>query len=133
MAMVTIHKDKLTRTVPMGAYVSQYASLGWSIGPNESLDGDKGTNTPPAPKKPLNDASAKPESDAEQVDEPDTEELEEEEEDVEYIDPEDLKEKPLNELDYEELRILAEYLGISLKGLKNKKAVKQAIEEFQGK
>ena len=130
MAMVTIHKEGLTRTVPMGAYVSQYASLGWSINP---LNGTKGTNTPSAYKKPLNDGLATSESDAVQTAEPDTEESEEAEEDIEYVDPEDLKEKPLNELDYEELRILAEYLGISLRGLKNKKAIKQAIEDFQKK
>lgn len=128
MAMVTIHKEGLTRTVPMGAYVSQYASLGWSISP---LNDAKGTNTPLAHKKSLNNDLTTSESDHEQVNEPDTEELEEE--DVEYVDPEDLKEKPLNELDYEELRILAEYLGINLRGLKNKRAIKQAIEDFQKK
>lgn len=131
MAMVTIHKEGLTRTVPMGAYVSQYASLGWSISPNKPLNGVEGTNTPLAHKKSLNNDLTTSESDHEQVDEPDTEELEEE--DVEYVDPEDLKEKPLNELDYEELRILAEYLGINLRGLKNKRDVKQAIEDFQKK
>lgn len=128
MAMVTIHKEGLTRTVPMGAYVSQYASLGWSISSCA-----EGTNTPSAYKKPLNDDLTTSESDVVQTTEPDTEESEEDEEDIEYVDPEDLKEKPLNELDYEELRILAEYLGINLRGLKNKRAIKQAIEDFQKK
>ena len=49
------------------------------------------------------------------------------EEEIEYVDPEELAEKPLNELDKEELKILAEYKGLDTKELTTAKKLRAAL------
>ena len=123
--MIKIRKGSKTMVIPAGAYEPIYAPSGWEI------DGKKPENspekaTPETPEKaPVDEPSESPE-------EVETEELEEDE-DVEYVDPEELNEKPIEELDFEELKILAEYLGVNIKGLKSKKEVLEAIKKFKAK
>lgn len=110
--MIKIMKGSRTLTIPAGAYESMYAPNGWEL---------VGTK-----KKTEKKSKEEPKSELEVTEEP--EEVTEDEEDVEYVDPEELLEKPLEELDFEELKILAEYLDISTKGLKSKKEVREAIK-----
>jgi hypothetical protein len=60
---------------------------------------------------------------------------ESEEEEIEYVDPADLREKPIEELDFDELKILAEDMDISVKGIKSSKVLREAIKkaEAEGK
>ena len=111
--MVEIIKGSRKMTIPSGAYET-YASAGWEL----ATEPRKGQEKPAAEKKKPEKAKAEPEPEVE----------EEIEEDVIYIDPEDLLEKPLEELDFEELKILAEYKGIDIKGMKSSKMLREAIK-----
>ena len=110
--MVEIIKGSRKMTIPSGAYET-YASAGWELGTEPKKEQAK----PAAEKKKPEKAKAEPEPEVEEV-----------EEDVIYIDPEDLLEKPLEELDFEELKILAEYKGIDIKGMKSSKMLREAIK-----
>lgn len=110
--MITIMKGSKTLDIPVGAY-NTYASAGW-----RRLE----DATSPKPVKDKGNARAKTkEAPVEPVSEP--------EEDVEYVDPEELLEKPLEDLDFEELKLLAEYLGIDFSGMKTSKAIRSAIRK----
>ena len=110
--MVEITKGSRKMTIPSGAYIV-YASAGWELATEHKEEQVK----PAAEKKKPEKAKAKPV-------EPVAEEVEE---DVIYIDPEELLEKPLEELDFEELKILAEYKEINIKGMKSSKAIREVI------
>lgn len=111
--MIKIIKGSKTLTVPLGAYEEIYAPNGWELMSKENKLVE--TEMPEEPEEPEGEL-------------PEESEEEPEEEDVEYVDPEELLEKPLEELDFEELKIVAEYLDISTKGLKSKKEVREAIK-----
>lgn len=127
--MVTVTKGSRTLVVPVGAYKTTYAPAGWVL---------QGEVEVSAPEKPVEEKKAeepkaekpveKPEPETEDEDEA---EDEAEDEDVEYVDPEELLEKPLEELDFEELKILAEYLEIDTKGMTTSKALRSAIKKAQ--
>ena len=123
--MIKIRKGSKTLLIPAGAYDTIYAPAGW----------EKEDNTAKAVEEPqkVEETPEPLEDDSEEVEETSEEELDEEGEDVEYVDPEELNEKPLEELDFEELKILAEYLGVNIKGLKSKKEVREAIKKFKSK
>lgn len=116
--MIKIVKGSRSITIPNGAYPA-YASAGW-VKAGDTLEESKKTKTS---KKPKEEESKVTEIEPEPV----------EEEDVEYIDPKDLMEKPIEDLDYEELRLLAEYLGIDIKGMNTSKAVRAAIKKHNNK
>ena len=122
--MVTIVKGSKTLKVPAGAYDKIYAPAGWMLQGEKILknDGEKPVDDKTNIQKAKNQKTDKIRNQEE------TQEVEPEVE-IEYVDPEDLLEKPINELDYEELKILAEYLGIDTKGLRSSKSLKEAIKK----
>ena len=117
--MVKIKKGKLTLTVPAGA-VRKYTSAGWELA-GSSKSKSKATN-PTA-----HHANAKEDETAydTQLDDESTEE------EVEYVDPEELAQRPLGELDREELRILAEYKGIDVSGITSTKQLRNALRSLE--
>ena len=114
--MVEIIKGSKTLKVPVGAYNAIYASAGWSLKGKEKKVIEK-------PVEPVEEV-------AEESIEPDFEEPVEDD-NVEYVDPEELAEKPLEELDFEELKILAEYKGIDITGMRSSKALRKAIKSIE--
>ena len=56
---------------------------------------------------------------------------EEEEEDIEYVDPAELAKKPIDELDRDELKILAEYKGIDISGITSTKKLRAALRDME--
>lgn len=111
MALIKIVKEgQNPMIIPAGAY-KMYAKAGW-VKEKSSIRNKKEEEKP-------------------QVEEPEIEELqvedEEEDEDVVYVDPEDLAKKPLGELDKEELQILAEYKGIDISKHTTSKQLREAI------
>lgn len=112
MAIVKITKiigdGQLSLRVPARAYYKQYARNGWNLAADVSKQdkkSHKGKNTQYDTQ-----TSDLDESDAINDDFDD-------DEDVEYVDPEDLKLKPIEELDFDELQILAEDEGIDISNL----------------
>lgn len=111
MALIKIVKEgQDPMIIPAGAY-RMYAKAGW-VEEKPSRRNKKEEEKPqvknPEPK----------------IEEP---EVEEEEEDVVYVDPEDLAKKPLGQLDKEELQILAEYKGIDISKHTTSKQLREAI------
>lgn len=119
--MIKITKDGKTSSVPAGS-VAKFLSAGWVL-----LNGE-------APSKKKAEPTISPEESTEAP----TEELIEEEqgedeedtEEVEYVDPEELMQKPLSELDKEELIILAQYKGIDTENLTTSKQLRAAIRNL---
>ena len=116
--MVTIEKNGKVLSIPSGAYEKLYAQTGWKIVGAQEKE--------PQPEKVT--AESEPEVETEEVEEVEPEEEEEEYEEIE-VDPEELLEKPLEDLDLDELRIVAEYLDIDTEGLKSGKALRAAIRK----
>ena len=126
--MVVITKGSMTLTVPKRAYDKMYAPAGWDLKGKEMGHTAKVEieHTVGSPKE---EDATKAEETAEEVEStPD-----EEEEEIEYVDPEELLEKPVNELDFEELQIVAEYLGIDTKGITQSKKLRNLIKAAQEK
>lgn len=116
MALIKIVKEgQDPMIIPAGAY-KMYAKAGWVK--EKSSRRNKKEEEKPQVKNP------EPEIEEPEVEEP---EIEEEEEDVVYVDPEDLAKKPLGELDKEELQILAEYKGIDISKHTTSKQLREAI------
>lgn len=110
--MVEIRKGSKILTIPAGA-LKRYASAGWELTDSKST------------KAPMGEAKAEKYTEPEK---PVEEEVEDEfEEDVEYVDPEELAEKPLSELDKEELQILAEFKGLDTTELTTAKKLRAAL------
>lgn len=120
--MVRMKKGKLTLSVPAGA-VRKYISAGWE--PTESLKSDEildeGTFSP----------ETKNDGEIGNVSESEVDYSGEFEDEVEYVDPEELAHRPLGELDKEELRILAEYKGIDTSNLNSAKQLRTAIRSLE--
>lgn len=134
--MVTIIKGSRHLTVPKGAFDSIYAPNGWQL----AKDAKKESREPKTASKSSEETNTSPEDKNEnltpldeELDNADAADDNDEDEEVEYVDPEELEEKPLEELDFEELKILADYLGVQTRGLKSKKEVRAAIEKFRSK
>ena len=112
--MIEISKGDRHLTIPAGA-LKQYVSAGWEpteIGHQKEI---KATDEP----KMENSGNEKY---VEEVDE---------DEEVIYVDPEELMLKPLSELDKEELVILAEYKGLDTSKLKTMKQLRDAIRSIE--
>lgn len=113
--MVEIKKGNMTLTVPAGA-VRKYARAGWQLASESKSEVNvvEPTNTPlDEDESVVADSS------------------ESEEEDVEYVDPEELAMRPLEELDREELRILAEYKGIDVSEINSTKRLRAALKALE--
>lgn len=141
--MIKIIKGGEERLIPAGAF-KMFASAGWQKAENsESHDDNDKSIEPPAQQPDLGEI---PESgtDPDGTENPDGDNPEDEgngtgdtngddedEDDVVYVDPEELLEKPVGDLDYEELQIVAEYLGLDVENLTTLKALRKAIKEAQ--
>ena len=110
--MVKIHKGRLALTIPAGA-VRKYTLAGWEL--SENSKSDEATE-----EVSVNE------------DDTDSEAIsEEEEEDIEYVDPAELAKKPIDELDRDELKILAEYKGIDISGITSTKKLRAALRDME--
>ena len=117
--MVKIKKGKLTLTVPAGA-VRKYTSAGWELA--ESSKSESKVTKPTVPYTDMNEGET---ADYTQLEDDPTEE------EVEYVDPEELAQRPLSELDREELRILAEYKGIDVSEITSTKQLRNALRSLE--
>lgn len=105
--MLVIHKGDKERVIPAGAY-EMYASAGWSLDKEIEKDISKSVS------EPLLEESEEPV-----------------EEEIEYVDPEELATRPLNELDKDELRILAEFKGIDVSVHRSSKQLREMIRSLE--
>lgn len=131
--MIKVIKGNEEKVIPAGAY-KMFASAGWHKAEDSESHDDTGKSTEPPAQK--SDLEGNPESeiDPEQEGDPEDEDGEgDEEDDFEEIevDPEELLKKPIGDLDYEELQIVAEYLGLDVENLTTLKALRKAIKEAQ--
>ncbi len=134
--MITIRKGNRVLSIPSGAYKT-YASAGWVRAEEDEVHSDKDENLNSLSQEPDLDENPKSGADPEQEkplsssnSEGDNDtEGDEDEEDVIYVDPEELKERPLSELDNEELQILAEYMGIDTEEIKTSKALRAELKK----
>lgn len=111
--MVKIHKGRLALTIPAGA-VRKYTLAGWELSENSKSD------------EVTEEVSVNEDADT------NSEAIsEEEEEDVEYVDPAELAKKPIDELDRDELKILAEYKGIDISGITSTKKLRAALRDME--
>ena len=140
MAMIIIHKGDKSLRIPAGA-ASGYLSAGWSLSTVPDLpikpaeestqekpqeeDSDKDLDGDLQPEDTDNESEDDPEEGSEDDSEEEYEEIE--------VDPEELLEKPLGELDIDELNIVAEYLGIDTYKLTTEKKLRDAIKAAQKK
>lgn len=140
--MIRIIKGDEERVIPAGAF-KMFASAGWQKAKNSESHDDTDKNPePPAQQSDLdeNPESGTDPSGAENPDEGnpedegdgtgDTNGDDEEYEEIE-VDPEELLQKPVGDLDFEELQIVAEYLGLNTEELTTVKALRKAIKGAQ--
>lgn len=116
--MVNIKRGEHILTVSMGAYRNVYKAMGYSIVGAE--EGHKAPSAParthvPSMEKALTEDSAKPDTD-------------DEGEDLEDDEPQE--EKPLGEMDMDELVAYADRLGIDHEGVRYKKDMRALIREY---
>lgn len=130
--MIKIIKGGEERVIPAGAF-KMFASAGWQKAENSESHDDTDKNTKSTTQDSDLGENSEPETDTDEDENPDEEEdaNEEDEGDVEYVDPEELLKKPVGDLDYEELQIVAEYLGLDVENLTTLKALRKAIKEAQ--
>lgn len=139
--MIKVIRGDEEKVIPAGAY-KMFASAGWQKAENSESHDDTGKSIEPPTQEPDLGENPDPEADPEQGKTPeqegDPEEGEAEgdgDEDDGYeeieVDPEELLEKPVGDLDYEELQIVAEYLGLDVENLTTLKALRKAIKEAQ--
>lgn len=126
--MIKIIKGDEERVIPAGAF-KMFASAGWQKAENSESHDDTGKNTKSTTQD--SDLGEIPESETDTEEEEPILGADPEEEDVEYVDPEELLKKPVGDLDYEELQIVAEYLGLDVENLTTLKALRKAIKEAQ--
>lgn len=115
--MIKIFKDGKIASVPAGS-LKQFLSAGW-----EPTEDHKEISESPS--------SIPEEKPVEVLDEENTESQDDSDDDVIYVDPEELAQKPLGELDKEELVILAEYKGLDVSELKTIKQLKAALRSLE--
>lgn len=117
--MVKMKKGRLTLSVPAGA-VRKYISAGWE--PTESSKSEEI----------LDEGALSHETENEdEIGDVSESEADYAEDEVEYVDPEELAQRPLGELDKEELKILAEYKGIDISGLNSARQLRAAIRSLE--
>lgn len=114
--MVKVVKDDMTLTIPAGA-VKDYISTGWKLADSKHTESAK-EEVKSKVKEPVKEDDSDSEDNYE-------------DDDVVYVDPEELAERPLEELDAEELRILAEYKGIDVSHISSVKKLRAAIEALE--
>lgn len=121
--MVNIKKGKQRLSIPIGS-LKKYTSTGWEI--DDNTDSSYASS-----KDPVVLHQANPEPDGDNGSDLENNEDEDDSEEFEYVDPEDLAKKPLDELDIEDLKILAEYKGIDISDLRTAKKLRAAIEALE--
>lgn len=110
--MVKVRKGTKTLSIPAGS-VRKYLSAGWELTKGSRVSRVDTTRN-----------NLKFEEDIQLQDG-------EYEDDVEYVDPEELAHRPLGELDKEELAILAEYKGIDVSHMSTAKQLRAAIRSLE--
>lgn len=111
--LVKIVKGSLTLTIPAGA-VNKYTSAGWELESSEETATEHNNF--------VADNSYEGDSYSESV---------EEDEDVIYVDPEELAKRPLEELDREELKILAESKGVDVSEINSTKKLRSILRSLE--
>lgn len=120
--MIQIVKGEKSLKIPAGAY-KRYAKAGWKLASTSNKEETSSDVTNLASEE---NSSALAENTEAQ------EELGvEEDEEVIYVDPEELANRPLSELDKEELRILAEYKGLELDETASAKQLRAALRALE--
>lgn len=118
--MIAIKKGARHLSIPKGA-LKKYTATGWEID-------DEITESYTSSEDPINshqeNFNPDEEAGSDHSDEEDDSEFE-------YVDPEDLAKMPLDELDIEDLRILAEYKGIDITDLRTAKKLRAAISALE--
>ena len=115
--MVTIKKGDQTITVTRGAYLSSFKAMGFVL-----VEGSEETQkVSPAPDK--GNTLPETQEDSEELEEGSEEDLVEDEPD----DSDDLDEKPLSEMTFEELQRYAKHLGLATAGVKSKRELRSVI------
>lgn len=132
--MKTISNGSITLTVTSGAYESYYKSHGWTETNSHEIS-TKNTEIPCEENLKdiyhVNGENAPASISVQETDEDlDEEELAEETEteDNENLD-EDLSEKPLGQMSFEDLQTYAKSLKLDYKGLRSKKELRQLIRQ----
>lgn len=113
--MVQIEKGNKHLSIPAGT-LKKYLKAGWKLSKS--------------PKKHNNEARVEKDSTLAVSKEEPFEEYEDEE-DVEYVDPEELATRPLSELDKEELQILAEFKGLDPEKYTTAKQLRAALRSLE--
>lgn len=119
--MAKIHKGSQTLEVTKGAYRAIYAPLGWSLGAPveptqaELSEGEENSSTTP---------SEQPQDDFQQESEDFKAEDEYQDEDT----SEELSEKPLSEMCFDELKQYASELELEYAGIRSKKELRALIK-----
>lgn len=140
--MIKIIRGDEERVIPAGAF-KMFASAGWQKAENSESHDDTDKNTKSTTQEPDLGKNQESETDPDGTENPDGDDSEDKEDgtndtnadgnedDVIYVDPEELLEKPVGDLDFEELQIVAEYLGLDVENLTTLKALRKAIKEAQ--
>lgn len=119
--MAKIHKGSQTLEVTKGAYRAIYAPLGWSLEASveptqaELPEGEENSSTTP-PEQPQNDFQQE------------SEDFEAEDEYQDEDTSEELSEKPLSEMSFDELKQYASELGLEYAGIRSKKELRALIK-----
>lgn len=141
--MIKIIKGDEERVIPAGAF-KMFASAGWQKAENSESHDDTDKNTKSTIQEPGLGEISKSGTEPDGTEDPDKGNPEDkgdgtgdingddpDDPDVVYVDPEELLEKPVGDLDFEELQIVAEYLGLDVENLTTLKALRKAIKEAQ--
>lgn len=108
--MVKISNGDKTLVVTMGAFITYYQGIGYQVAEEPTVDANiGGVNTPPLVEPPENEASQDPTMEGLEATSPATQNLR------------------LSNMSVDELRALAESLGINISGTNTKKALKNII------
>lgn len=129
MAMVNIVKDKTHLSVSSGAFRSIYQPSGWKL----ETDAEDEFSMPKTSLPPIggnvNPEDKKDTADVSGYEDDDSEESDETSQDTADVSDDELTEKPLSDMSFEELKRYAEIMDIEVAGLKSKKEIRAAIRE----
>lgn len=116
---VIITNGSMTLSVPKGAYKTQYAPQGWVEATAEDVE------------ELVEEPEELQEPEAKEPDLADEDPVDDEDEEVEEVDITELLEKPLSELDREELELLADYKQLDVEGITSIKELRKVIREAE--
>lgn len=110
--MLTVRKGNRTLSIPAGS-LKKFKSAGWVYTDVENTS-----------------IGVDPEELTEETTDEEVEN-DSEEEDIIYVDPEELAKKPIKDLDSDELRILAEYKGIDVESITSTRGLRAALRALE--